>query len=153
MFRPANNVSNWSKLYLSEKMFKWKRLSPSKICDSKPSLNSLMPKYMDKFGIPESMSTLFRGFSLPKFLLVVAKHLFFFPRIVWWNSLIFSFKKGNWSLEHSIQNHWVLSFLNMPYVFEFISLHFMCNQMSHCNALWLLATAFVHILLGNLVSC
>ena len=58
-------------------MLKSKRLSPLKIFESKVSLNSLMPKSVDEFGIPESLSTFFslsnRAFSLPKFLLVVAR--------------------------------------------------------------------------------
>ena len=66
---------------------KWsgeKRLSPLKNFESKVSLNSLMPKYVDKFGIPELLSTLFslsiRTFLLPKFLLVVAKSFVFFSQ-------------------------------------------------------------------------
>ena len=70
-------------------------------------------------GIQESLIALFSlsitSFSLPKFILVVAESFFFFPRIVWSNSLLFSFEKRNWSVEHSVQNHWVLSFLNKSY--------------------------------------
>ena len=40
-----------------------------------------MPNYVDEFGIPKLLSTLFnlsiRAFSLPKFLLVELKVLFF----------------------------------------------------------------------------
>ena len=40
-----------------------------------------MPKYVDEFGIPESLSTLFnlsiRAFSLPEFLLVVVQSFIF----------------------------------------------------------------------------
>ena len=133
---------------MRDEMFKWKRLRPVKIFESKEPLNSLMPKLVDESRISESLSTLFslpiRAFLVPKFLSVVAKSLIFFPRIVWWNSLLFSFEKGIWSLEHSIQNHWVLSFLNKSYVCEFILLHFMCTQMSHWIVLWLPTAAFVH---------
>ena len=116
MSRPANNVCSWSKLYVRNQMFKWKRLSLVKYFESKASLNSLMSKYVDELGISGSLRTLFvlwiRTFPLPKSPFLVAKSVIFFPRVVWWNSLLFSFKKGNWSLEHSIQNHWALSFFN-----------------------------------------
>ena len=124
MSRPANNLCNWSKLYVRDEMFKWKTLSPAKIFESTASLNSLMLKYVDEFGISESLSTLFslsiRAFSLPKFLFVVHKSLIFFPRIVWWNSLLFGFTKGNLFLQHSTENHWVLSFLNKLYVWIYL---------------------------------
>ena len=84
-------------------MFNWKRFSPVNNFDSKASLNSLMPKYVDEFGTLFSLPI--RAFSLPKFLFVVAKSLIFFPWIVWWNSLLFSFEKRNISLEHSIGIH------------------------------------------------
>ena len=58
-------------------------MSPLKFFKSKASLNSFMPRYVNEFGIPELLSTLFslsiRAFSLPKSLLVVAEIFNFFP--------------------------------------------------------------------------
>ena len=130
-----------------------------KVLASKCSWNSSTLKFVEEFSRSDVLSASFtlsirNPYCLWCFFLTVI-NLRFLPVIVVRKLVLSSFEKGKTPFENSIQLQEAFSFFRMLYVCVFILLHLIWTQIlqaSQHTLLWFPATAFSHILQGNLTG-
>ena len=134
-------------------------MKPLNLLVSKCSLNSSTLKYVEEFSGSDVLSASFilsiRIPSCVLFFFLTVVNLRFLLVIVVRKLVLYSFEKGKTPYEHPMQLQEAFSFFRMLYVCVFILLHLIWTQIlqvSQHTALWFPATAFSHILQGNLTG-